>query len=267
MHYSEAKGPCLARSLTQTLFDNEKYFLQIDSHMRFIKNWDTELIRQLSQCPNPSKSILTCYPMGYTLPNEIPTYKYPMLLVATHFSDKDSILRFSGKIVQNCNYKQPILSRFWVSGFSFSHSSVIKDTPYDPSLDYLFFGEEISMTVRLWTNGYDFYSPTQSIVFHLWKRDYRPNFRENQKEIDQLKLKEQLEKQSQLKVLNLLEGALSSDCKYGNGEQRTLEEYQKFSGINFKSKIIDSSAKLGGYSESFFMNEIMELVIKSKVGL
>ena len=38
--YSESKGVCWARNQVQQLYGGEDYTLQIDSHMRFEKNWD-----------------------------------------------------------------------------------------------------------------------------------------------------------------------------------------------------------------------------------
>ena len=48
--------------------------------------------------------------------------------------------------------------------------------PYDPSLKYLFFGEEMGMLARLYTAGYDVYAPSRAVVFHHWERSYRPSF-------------------------------------------------------------------------------------------
>jgi hypothetical protein len=42
--HEESQGVCWARHLTQQLYDGEEYTLQIDSHMRFAKDWDMELI-------------------------------------------------------------------------------------------------------------------------------------------------------------------------------------------------------------------------------
>lgn len=66
---------------------------------------------------------------------------------------------------------------FWVSGYAFSSSDVLKEVPYDPHLQYIFFGEESSMTVRLWTHGWDFFAPPSNFIWHLWSRSYRPVFR------------------------------------------------------------------------------------------
>ena len=44
MHWKDAQGPCIARYHTQQLWNGEEYYLQIDSHMRFVKDWDKKLI-------------------------------------------------------------------------------------------------------------------------------------------------------------------------------------------------------------------------------
>ncbi|EGC31232.1 hypothetical protein DICPUDRAFT_89733 [Dictyostelium purpureum] len=273
MDYRDAKGPCYARALVQQqLYRDEEYYLQIDSHMRFVKDWDKILIEQLQMCKvNGSvdtNAILTCYPMGYTLPNKIPVHRYPILLVATQFGD-DGFLRLGGKIISK-KLDSPCKSLFWVSGFSFSRSNVIKEVPYDPNLQHLFFGEEISMSARLYTHGFNFYSPTKTIIFHLWNRDYRPTFRENKSD-ETIKI-ENHSKKRLLKLFGLENdnqiGEIES--KYGLGATRTLENYSDFSGVDFKNKSLNNNAKFGGYFEekdTFFMNEIMEFVIKSQIGI
>lgn len=46
--------------------------------------------------------------------------------------------------------------------------------PYDPSLAYLFFGEEMLQLVRMWLRGWDVYAPICPVAFHLWSRAHRP---------------------------------------------------------------------------------------------
>ncbi len=45
--YQESRGVCWARNLTQQLYDGEGYTMQIDSHMRFVKDWDEILIKMI----------------------------------------------------------------------------------------------------------------------------------------------------------------------------------------------------------------------------
>jgi hypothetical protein len=59
-----------------------------------------------------------------------------------------------------------------------SSSEVLREVPYDPEMQFVFFGEEATMAARMHTCGYTFFAPTCAVVFHLWDRSYRPSFRE-----------------------------------------------------------------------------------------
>jgi len=47
--HEESKGVCWARHQVQQLYSGETYTMQIDSHMRFEKNWDDEFIKMIKQ--------------------------------------------------------------------------------------------------------------------------------------------------------------------------------------------------------------------------
>ena len=44
--HEDSKGACWARNLLQQLYSGETYTLQIDSHTRFIPNWDYEIKKE-----------------------------------------------------------------------------------------------------------------------------------------------------------------------------------------------------------------------------
>jgi hypothetical protein len=62
-HTKNQKVFVWARNLTQQLYDNEEYTLQIDSHMRFAPNWDDEMIKMIKQLQKKGheKPLLTGY--------------------------------------------------------------------------------------------------------------------------------------------------------------------------------------------------------------
>ncbi len=70
--YQEAKGVCWARHLVQQLYDGETYTLQIDSHMRFVKDWDDILIKMIKglQKDGYKKPLLTGYVPSFDPENE-----------------------------------------------------------------------------------------------------------------------------------------------------------------------------------------------------
>ncbi len=61
--YTDAKGVCWARNQVQQLYGGEMYTLQIDSHMRFEKDWDITLIEMINQLQEKGhkKPLLTGY--------------------------------------------------------------------------------------------------------------------------------------------------------------------------------------------------------------
>ena len=181
LDYRDATGPCYARYLAQSLHRDEEYILQIDSHMRFRPRWDEYLIQQLHKSQNPERSVLTTYPPGYSLPNIISPETRATILVPWKF-DKDMVLRQKGRLLrkggaaENGNDSHNIRCLLYAAGFNFSSSKVIEDCPYDGTLHHLFFGEEISMAIRLYTCGYDLFTTPTTVCYHLWSRDHRPNF-------------------------------------------------------------------------------------------
>jgi len=216
------------------------------------------LISFLNKCDS-SKAILTTYPMGYELPNKVPTDLKPPILVAEEFGS-DGMLRLKGKQLTLC-FDKPLRSLFWVSGFAFSKAEVIQEVPYDPHLPFLFFGEEALMNLRLWTHGWDFYAPGENIIFHLWTRDYRHNFREIKVEN-----RIELEKKSIERVMHFLgmksvEGPLEEEEKYGLGKERSTLDYSTFSGVNFGQKTIEEKARWGGQQQNLFLDNLLNLVM------
>ena len=57
-----------SRYIANEFYDGEEYYLQIDSHMRFAKNWDTALIDGISKYQEMgiSKPLITQYPPAYS---------------------------------------------------------------------------------------------------------------------------------------------------------------------------------------------------------
>ena len=58
--YRESKGACWARNKIQDFYNGEKFYLQLDSHHRFLNNWDDHLIKMINdlKCDKP---LLTGY--------------------------------------------------------------------------------------------------------------------------------------------------------------------------------------------------------------
>lgn len=64
------------------------------------------------------------------------------------------------------NLDKPILTSYWSSTFSFSKCHAEMKVPFDPSYLYLSSGGEFAKYARLWTRGYDVYTPNRILVAH-----------------------------------------------------------------------------------------------------
>lgn len=237
MEARDALGPCFARALCQSLFRGEDYVLQIDSHMRFRKDWDAYLIQLLQdtrQRTHNPKIVLTTYPVGYTLPDIIPTETRGTLLVPWKFDDKNKgILRQRGRLLSSLLPNAAIPCHLYAGGFNFAPAQVLKDVPYDQFLHELFFGEELSMAVRLYTHGYDLYAPPETVCFHLWSRSHRPTQipDEDPRKLESRRL-------SLAIVQKQLRGEKQCISSCGLGMIRTAAHFSEVLGVDFEQEII-----------------------------
>jgi hypothetical protein len=56
--YLEAAGPIVARALQETLIQKEEFCLQVDSHSKFVQNWDEKMI-SMWQLVDNENAVLT----------------------------------------------------------------------------------------------------------------------------------------------------------------------------------------------------------------
>ena len=237
-----SQGVCWARAQTQELWQGEEYTLQIDSHTRFETDWDQKLIHLCRQSGSP-KPVITCYPPGYTPPDTLDT-GYIFSMGAKEF-DREGIFTMQGRAIKLDDAPaRPIPGVFCSACFLFAPAAVIREVPYDPHL--YFMGEEITLAVRLWTHGWDLFYPNLPIIYTNWDRKYRPTHFDDHPEWPALNLS------SQSRVRYLLSGRepvdpqeLKDIQRYGLGTQRTLNEYQRYSGVNFARKTFTEQAKQG----------------------
>ena len=130
---------------------------------------------------------------------------------ATRF-DEDGMLRLSARPISASTIMKEnaaLQTPFWAAGFSFSDMEMARLVPYDPDLPYLFFGEEICMTLRMWTSGFDFFAPLENVAYHLWSRNYRPTLDISSSEARAARLR------SQSKVMDIITSGATSSTPLG----------------------------------------------------
>ena len=246
MSEKEAKGSVYARYLCQQMIEDEKYIYQIDAHMRFVKHWDTKIISQLESL-NDNKAILSTYPPSCTeemmqLPLDDKVYDTPAdggVMYTNGFRDSSSyFLQCRSIPIKNNDVRAYKRNAFVAAGNFFTYSEAHKEVFYDKEM--YFYGDELPMAIRLFTYGWNVYNPGESYVYHQYERKSQkfPPVTDAMKN----------ENIRFMNLLNLNDGIDIGN--FGLGTVRTLNEYEEFSGIDFRNKIVYMKAENGCFESS-----------------
>ena len=239
INYKDSKGTCWARNKIQELWTDETYYLQLDSHHRFTKGWDLILIEMLEQLKiKHPKPLLTAYLPGF-FPNNDPAGRVNECwnLEFDRYMPEGPIF-IKPHVLENWeNYTSPIPTRFISAHFIFTLGKWAKEVKYDPY--FYFHGEEPSLAARSFTYGYDLFQPYKPVIWHEYTRNNKIKQWDDDKEWE-LKNKVSYSRYRALhKMDNIIEGTLTDLFeKYGWGNERTLEEYEKYAGVKFTTKQI-----------------------------
>lgn len=238
MHPRDARGAGYARSKAMSLYNNEAYYMQVDSHTQFVKDWDRKCVSQLEKAQGltTNKAIISYYPTAYHYQNHQiyfstkPTDQFPAYPTRQFIK-----LRKSGEWgaerveFVDPNRSLPELSQTVLAGFVFTYGSIVNDVPYDPEIS--FFGEELCFAARAWTRGYDIYSPTDDLVYHFYGRGDHPKIWNDDaiRKISWQEIQSMSYEKQKLVLCGIEKGP------YGLGNKRNIKQYEDFVGIDFKA--------------------------------
>jgi hypothetical protein len=230
INYKNSRGVCWARSQLNNLYDGEDFTLQIDSHTRFVQDWDAKILEMWCELRDP-KGILTTYPPEYEPGQEENEWKKNPHIIHV-YNIKDGHTEQRPKTPIDISTRQtPYRAIHVAAGFIFGPGKFIKDVPYDP--EFYFSGEETALAVRLFTNGYNIYHPHQIIIYHYYGRKTQPKHWTDNADWGKYSI---LAKDR----LNCLLGRNTKfDLgKYNLGSTRTLKEFMDYSGIDYARNIL-----------------------------
>lgn len=234
--YNETLGACWARNQIQQRYSGETYTLQIDSHMRFEKNWDIEMIEMLTdlQKKGYKKPLLTGYVSSFD-PNNDPNgrVREPWRMVFDRFIPESPVFFLPESIPNWQTLTEPVPARFYSAHFCFTIGQFCEEVQHDP--EYYFHGEEISVGVRSYTWGYDLFHPHKVLIWHEYTRSGRTKTWDDDKEWYKKNEKSHLRN----KQLFGMDGEKMIDLgKYGFGPVRTLRDYETYAGISFSKRAV-----------------------------
>ena len=235
--YEESKGACWARNSIQRLYNNEKYTLQLDSHHRFVPEWDTKCIAMIEelQAKGHTKPLLTTYLPSFD-PEKDPESRIhiPWKMNFDRFIPEGAVFFLPASIDNYKELTSPIPARFYSGHFCFTLGQFVKEVAHDP--EYYFHGEEISIAVRAFTHGYDLFHPHQIIAWHEYTRKGRTKQWEDDKEWGKRNSSCHLRNR---KLFGMDGEPQDIDFgRYGFGKKRTLDQYERYAGVSFKRRAI-----------------------------
>ena len=238
--HEQAKGLPYARFRINELITDEDFVLQLDAHHRFIKYWDEELLTMHARLEKKGfKPILTGY-LPYYNPFNDPAERTmePWQQQFASFYPHGTIFIRPGGIPNWQQMTEPFHSRFISGHFAFARTEWAREIKHDE--DIYFSGEELNLTVRSFTHGWDLFHPHKLVIWHATMREERAG-----KLVwdDQSKRGEDwwtAQNNARAKIRQLLrtEDNGYDLTGYDLGTVRTLRDYEKYAGFHFKRKAV-----------------------------
>lgn len=230
-------GLQLARMKANETYDGETYYLQTDSHMRFAKDWDVGFVNDVSWYKNMgiTKPLLTCYPPDFQydaesqkevlgnpgVPTQISFHENPKQFVETLIPSQMAI-----PAIPQCGFTKSVSG-----GMIFTVGQFADITP-NPKI--AFWGEEPLIAARAFTHGFDIMLPTECRLWHLYASGNSfEKIRRHHVWADFPELWQQLDIESKSEYKRIFLERIVG--RYALGTQRTLDEYEEFAGLNFRT--------------------------------
>jgi len=140
----------------------------------------------------------------------------------------------------------PLPARFASGHFLFTLGRHCEECPYDPQL--YFGGDDISLSIRSFTHGYDLFHPHVSVLWHEYVRERKPKHWQDHT-AEKLPAGstpwQERERVSRRRLRSLLlNDALGEDLGvYGFGDVRGYADYVEYAGVNFQDRLAQSDGE------------------------
>jgi len=239
--HTEAKGLPYARYQINTMLQDEEYICQLDSHHRFAEGWDVTLIEMHDQLKDKGvkKPILAAYLPCYSPFND-PAERTmePWQQTFACFYPHGTIFIRPSLLHGWQDMTEPPPSRFLSGHFCFADRHWAKTILHDQ--DIYFSGEELNLTVRSYTHGYDLFHPHKLVIWHATMREERDGILvwDDQHKRGEDWWTQQNIARSKIRQLLRTEDNGFDLTGFDLGTERSLHDYEIYAGIDFKKRSV-----------------------------
>ena len=249
--YHKSEGLGWARNITQKFWKDEFYTLQIDSHHRFVQDWDMMCIDDYNQSLEFSKKpIITTYCTPFNPKDDYSIWNPTPCLMSQYEFSHDKLLMSMPWSIQDYKSRTKVIRARTLSGhFIFTQGKFCEEVQYDPRVYFGGYTEETSMSLRAYSHGYDFFSPYRMIMWHEYTRNYRvKHWEDHGHKTEQIKVTSGERDVVSRNLVRQLFGQENHNIPfgiYGLGTERTLRDYEVAFGFDFKKcRIQDYTLKV-----------------------
>ncbi len=266
----------IKRTITDELMADEEYYMQVDSHTKFRRNWDIMLKAEL---------LIANRIFGKSVINSQTVY-------FDHWSDKflnDPLTSYADpaewrSIADTLNFPYPISlngrvsqkplntmirEKFYNGNMVFAHRDYLKDAPFPWEMAQCF-EQQMSM-LRAWTAGYEVVSPIHAYTnnFNYWKPEgvqgdpYVRHIRWDRPEQEVRILQANLDSYEKYNSI-FTDPEVTYNEEFGAMKERTIEEYIDFIKYNpvtleIREAIPVDLSNSVTISDELFNNTVLEI--------
>ena len=238
--WTESKGGCWARHHVQGLYSGEGFTLQIDSHTRMAQGWDGLLIDMMRQAEVPKPLITSHLPLYNVLDGHdvIPAPGRVLVTIFDHIADAGWIWHPSVAGTEELASPRP--TRALSGGFVFSLGVWNEEVRQDP--EHLYTGEELALSIRSFTHGYDLFNPSCNVAWHRSHPEGNLKFIYDRADADVSKRDQRAYRRLRALHRGDPDRVL---LPYSVGTARSVAEYHHWAGVDAANWTITDDANTG----------------------
>ena len=212
-----------ARASVEKMYDGESHILMIDSHTRLQADWDEWLLESLQVLP--TQGVITGL-----MPNN--PWDGTGTTPVTNCKELDETGIPLPTAIMLTRPRHTLYPARHVYAGSLFGPSWLGSVAYDPSI--MFHGEEQTMAARLWTSGYDLYHMAMPVMHGATRLPDRPWEKTGWYEKNDLSIRRC---RALLGIIDRdpTDPALADLGKYGMGTERSLGDWEEYSGFNYRA--------------------------------